>query len=91
MAMNLMVGDVVDGERISNIIKFAKRSRKQDQLKAATIGLLVVTPHPKGYDVNTRKFVGHERVTIQRPKKNRPRTKKRHPGLVTPAVATFHC
>lgn len=68
MAVNLRIGDVLDGSRIKVIHEFRRRSRKSHPLKGDNVGILVVTPHPDGYDVMTEKFIGSERVTVRRPK-----------------------
>jgi hypothetical protein len=66
-ATNLKVGDILNGSRISHKVRFGRRCRANDCDKDALQGVLVVMPHPKGYDVITRKFVGSERVKVKRP------------------------
>jgi hypothetical protein len=66
-AANLKLGDILDGSRIIHRVRFGRRCRATGCDKDALQGVLVVMPHPKGYDVITRKFAGHERVKVKRP------------------------
>lgn len=61
-AENLRTGDVLKGARIVEKMRFIRRN--------CGLGIMVVTPHPKGYDLITHKFTGDERVLVKRPKCN---------------------
>lgn len=69
-AVNLRVGDVIDGERIFAKHRYYRRNRANTSDKDANIGILIVTPNPAGYDLKTRKFAGHKRVKVKRPNYN---------------------
>jgi hypothetical protein len=68
-AMNVQKGDIYEGRRIQEVIQFRKRSRKTFPQKGDNLGVLIVTPNPAGYDLDTFKFTGSERVKVKRAKR----------------------
>jgi len=70
-AANLKPGDVLNGERITNVLPFPKRTPKCGWVdKDALMGVMVVTPNANGYDLRAQKLRGDKRVKVKRPKYN---------------------
>jgi hypothetical protein len=69
-AVNLQPSDVLNGQRIKAVHKYARRTRAKVQGKLDTTGVLVIAPNPDGYKLDTFEFVGGDFVTVKRPKYN---------------------
>jgi hypothetical protein len=73
-AVNLREGDILQGCRIKAVHRFFRRNRAKTTERLANYGVLVIVPDPQGYNLLTKKFVGHQRVTVRRPKYNMARS-----------------
>jgi hypothetical protein len=71
-AINVRPGDYLvnkgtSNQRVLSVTQFDRRCRAKGVDKAAWKGVLLVITHPKGYDIETRKLMGCERISIRRP------------------------
>ena len=73
-AINIKVGDILNGRRICGVHKYMRRRKRvKSHDKNAIYGVLIVAPNPQGYQLDTARFFGHQRITVKRPKYNQRR------------------
>lgn len=71
LANNVLCGDVLNGERVTRIVKGNKRPKKKGPHHALDkVNVLIVTNDRNGYGFNTVQIRGSNFVKVKRPKYN---------------------
>lgn len=69
-AVNLKKGDVLDGQRIRVKLKYPTRKTQRTMDPLSKVSVCVLMRDKNGYNVVPRKFIGHQKVLVKRPKYN---------------------
>lgn len=75
-AANVRKGDIYEGRRIIHKEKYVRRVRAKDCAKLDMYGVLIITPNPNGYKLDTFNFKGNDLLKVKRPVYNMKYKKK---------------
>ena len=76
-AGNVRRNDVINGQRIKEIVKYGRRVRSKGDIhhKLESTGVIIIAPNPNGYRMDVFDLRGDEFINVKRPKYNMNRSR----------------